>query len=382
MNHIGLRTRQSTLYPLSAILLTVCFYFPGLAYANSQVSGGLATTAPSGVAVETSGCDLQFSPFDVVDDGVESSIAVNSSGLALEFHRSQNNTGIWYRVGKQDSLNKNSIVWGKSQSADANGYWPAVALSKEGYVIQVHSRSDHKQACEQYYRVGKIDPTGDENQSISWKTDLIHWDGGFRTSIAINDNGLIVGVHESNRNTGMVDWGVPGTGLYYRVGQLRNPAGGDYTIGWSSGSAGLNYDDGVNPHIAINNHNQVVEVHQVTGEFLLHYRRGTVSAGKITFAASQRYDNDAMQPAVALLDSGLVLEVHSKDVLNSRTGKLDPTNSTLIQWSTPVKIGGTESATFPALATNGRYAFQTHGKIDPLVDKIYYSGAEIYCSDL
>jgi hypothetical protein len=46
------------------------------------------------------------------------------------------------------------------------------------------------------------------------------------------------------------------------------------------------------------------------------------------------------------------------------------------------KIGGTESATFPALATNGRYAFQTHGKIDPLVDKIYYSGAEIYCSDL
>jgi hypothetical protein len=53
------------------------------------------------------------------------------------------------------------------------------------------------------------------------------------------------------------------SGLYYRVGQLGNPAGGDYTIAWSSGSTGVKYDDGVNPHIAINNQKQVVEVHQV-----------------------------------------------------------------------------------------------------------------------
>jgi hypothetical protein len=195
---------------------------------------------------------------------------------------------------------------------------------------------------------------------------LLYWDRGFHTSIAINDNGFIVGVHESNQ----------GTGLYYRLGQLRNPAEGNYTIAWSSG--GVKYDDGINPHIAINNHNQVVEVHQVTGEKLLHYRRGTVSKGDITFAASQRYDNNAMQPAVALLDSALVLEVHSKDGLNSRTGKLDPANSTLIQWSPSVKIGGTASIAFPALATNGRYAFRTHEENS----KLYYSGAEIYCPNL
>jgi hypothetical protein len=374
MNHIRLRTWQSGLWPLSAFLLTVCFYFPGLANANSQISGGIPTTPTSGVAAETSDCDLQFNPFDLYDAGVQTSIALNSSGLALEFHRSQSDAKIWYRVGKQSQLNKSVIVWGNSQSAGANGYWPAVALSKEGYVVEVHSDREQQNGSQQYYRVGKIDPNGDENQSVSWKTDLIHWDRGSHTSIAMNDNGLIVGVHESSSSTG----------LYYRVGQLRNPAGGDYTIVWSSGSTGVKYDDGVSPHIAINNHNQVVQVHQVTIESLLHYRRGTVSEGKVTFAESQRYDNDAGQPAVALLDSGLVLEVHTGDGLNSRTGRLDPSNSALIEWSPSVKYGDGDSRGSPALAASGRYAFQTHEKTGffDLGNEIYYSGAEIYCPNL
>jgi hypothetical protein len=373
MNHIGLRARQLGLCPLSAFLLAVCLYFPGLAQANSQIPGAIATTATSGVAVETSGCELSFNPFNLHDDGVQSSIALHSSGLALQFHQSPYHNLMRCRVGKQSPLGKNYIVWGNGQSVGMNGYWPAVALSKEGYVIEVHSDREYTDGSQQYYRVGKIDPNGDQNQSINWITDVIHWDGGFHTSIAINDNGVIVGVHESNARSG--------TGLYYRVGQLRNPAGGDYTIAWSSGSRGVNYDDGINPHIALNNHNQVVEVHQVTDESLLHYRRGTVSEGKINFAQSQRYDNDAVQPAVALLDNGLVLEVHSRDGLNSRTGKLDPSNSTLIEWSPSVNNGGNVTIEYPALTANGPYAFQTHGKTGypTFGDVIYYSGAQIYC---
>ena len=140
----------------------------------------------------------------------------------------------------------------------------------------------------------------------------------------------------------------------------------------------IRYDDGVYPHIALNNHNQVVEVHQVTGDRLLHYRRGTVSDGTITFAKSQRYDNDAEEPAVALLDSGLVLEVHDRSGLYSRTGKLDPSNSTLIAWSPSLKNGGDDSIQQPALATNGTHAFETHQRDSQL----YYSGAEVYCPDL
>jgi hypothetical protein len=381
MNHIGLRMRQLGLCPLSAFLLTVCFYFPGLANASSQVAGGLSTTAPSGVAVETSGCEPKFNPFDLYDSGKQSSIALHSSGLVLEFHQAQSSGGLWYRVGKQSPEDKNDIVWGNSQKvSDAYGYWPAVALSKEGFVIAVHSDLAFKTGSEQFYRVGYIDPNGDQNQSISWITDFIHWDGGFNTSIAINDNGVIIGVHESNAFSG--------TGLYYRIGHLSYV---DYSIAWNSGSTGVNYDDGINPNIAINNHNEVVEVHQVTNESLLHYRRGTVSEGKINFAESQRYENYAKEPAVALLDSGLVLEVHvgwvGRDTgggVYSRTGKLDPSNSTLIEWSPSVKSDDNIDVAYPALATNGRYALQTHVKGDAfgISTKIYYSGAEIQCPNL
>jgi hypothetical protein len=298
------------------------------------------------------GCDLQFGSSLRYDNGVDTSVALHSSGLILEFHRSQNTDSIWYRLGKLVPPDVNNVTWGGSHNVGVDGFWPAVALTKEGYVIEVHSDRASKKGSKQFYHVGTIDPYGDENQTISWKTDFIHWDGGFHTSIAINGNGVIVGVHESN--TG-------GTGLYYRVGHLRNPAGGDYTIAWTSGTTGIGYDDGINPHIAINNNNQVVEVHQVTDEDLLHYRRGTLFAGRITFAQSQRYDNDAAQPAVALLDSGLVLEVHSAgDDLNSRTGTLNPSNSTIIEWSTPVEIDTVNGSTYPALATNGNYAIQTH----------------------
>jgi hypothetical protein len=367
MNHIRLRTRQLALYALSAFLLTVCFHFPGLANANSAISGGIATTPTSGVAVATNGCVLKFYPSRLYDDGIVSSIALHSSGLALEVHKSEYTKAIWYRVGKQSAVNE--IAWSNSQSTDASGYWPAVALSREGYVIEVHSDRNDKGGSQQFYRVGKIDPNGDENQTISWKTGFIPWDAGFRTSIAINDNGLIVGVHESSSSSG----------LYYRTGYLKNPAGGDYTIAWSSGSTGVKYDDGVYPRIAINNHNQVVEVHQVTKEKLLHYRRGTVSGGKIDFAPSQRYDDNGEEPAVALLDSGLVLELHTRDGVYSRTGKLDPSGSTLIDWTPSVKFTASGAQfQFPAVATNGRHAFQTHNKGVIL----YYSGLPIDCPNL
>jgi hypothetical protein len=163
MNHIPLRTRRLALYPLSAFLLAVCFYFPGLAYANNQISGEISTTPTEGVAAEPSGCDLRFSSSHEYDYGVQSSIALNSTGIALEFHRSEFGSKISYRVGKQSQQNKNYIDWGNSQSADANGYRPAVALSKEGYVIDVHSDRSSKRGSKQYYRVGKIDPNGDEN---------------------------------------------------------------------------------------------------------------------------------------------------------------------------------------------------------------------------
>jgi hypothetical protein len=157
--------------------------------------------------------------------------------------------------------------------------------------------------------------------------------------------------------------------MYYRVGHLRNPAGGDYTIQWDSPSWGVYYDDGINPHIAINNFNQVVAVHQVPGEHLLHYWRGTITGGTIHFAQSRRYDENAERPAVALLDSGLVLEVHSLGGLASSRGWLSLSNSWEIEWSPAKKEDPNDCIEYPALAANGTYAIQTHLRNDGTIYK-------------
>jgi hypothetical protein len=161
----------------------------------------------------------------------------------------------------------------------------------------------------------------------------------------------IVGVHES---------GGGGNGLCYRVGHLRNPAGYDYTIQWDSPTWGIYYDEGINPHIAINNLNEVVQVHQVPSEQLLHYRRGVINGGTILFEASRRYDNYAEQPAVALLDSGLVLEVHSLGGLIYRTGRLSLSNAEEIEWAEPVKLDDEADISYPAVAATRTYAVETH----------------------
>jgi hypothetical protein len=181
-----------------------------------------------------------------------------------------------------------------------------------------------------------------------------------------------VGVHES---------GSGGTGIYYRVGHLTNPNAGDYTIAWDSGLYGINYDDGINPHIAINSLNQVVEVHQVTGEPYLHYRRGNLSGGAITFGNSQRYDNDGQEPTVAFLDNGSVIELHagSTDVY-SRTGVLSSSDPLSIDWSsvvTKLSDGASSNAQYPALASNGAYAFGTWVSYPESTGELFYSVAKL-----
>jgi hypothetical protein len=180
-----------------------------------------------------------------------------------------------------------------------------------------------------------------------------------------------VGVHETGHNS---------TGLYYRVGHLRNSAVGDYTIYWDSGTHGIQYDNGINPHIAINNFNDVVEVHQVPNEYLLHYRRGKIDAGQIVFGPSKRYDNDGREPAVALLDDGLIIEVHvSGTYLHSRIGTLNPSKLDEIIWQQGVRIYTDKAPEYPAVAAAGTYAVQSHDQPDPWVfmEQIHYSVADL-----
>jgi hypothetical protein len=343
--------------------LTFCSYFPKSAHAVGQNAYQ---------AQEASDKYLQFSQPAYFERGDKTSVAVHSSGLVVEFHKND----LWptsplYRIG---SIDGNAVSWGPARYANIfAGGWPTVALSKEGYVIYVDSSSSFRDGAELNYRIGKIDPEGDINQTIEWKTDSLHWDGGFHSGIAINDNGVIVGVHESNSTSN--------NNLHYRVGHLVTD--GDYPrIAWDSGHFGIRYDSGINPRIALNNHNEVVAVHQVTDQKFLHYRRGTISFGAtgatIDFGESQRYDSSGSHPAVALLDNGLSLEVHSyRGAVYSRVGQPSPSDSAIMEWFPKKALTGDSEYEYPAIATNGAHAVEIHQNSVGTLTDLFYSVAEV-----
>ena len=290
---------------------------------------------------------------DNYDDGEQTALAGHQSGLILEAHKTETTggLGLWYRLG---SRNGYKVVWGPSQRFPWDGTWPNVAMNNEGIVLFISSSGRFKSNSSLHYAVGQVNPYAGTNQSITWLTPNYHFDSGFHSSTAFNNNGVIVEVHES---------GSGGTGLYYRVGHLKDPSGGEFTIEWDSGDKGVKYDDGVNPQIAIDNSDEAIEVHQVTAEHYMHYRRGPIFGGKLNFGGSPRYDNNSSEASVALLDSGHVVEVHRQDdsVASARTGVLDSNDPERIEWSDSVEISDDDSdaSRYPAVATNGTHAIAT-----------------------
>jgi len=302
-------------------------------------------------------CEPQYDYHAKFGSGEYSALVAHSSRLALHFYTNAHDSTVYYQVGM---LTGSGTHWTASQIFKTGAWWPAVSISKEGLVVAVYSDRKDRIGSQQYYRVGWIDPDGGVNQSITWRTGAIHWDGGSSSSVAINDAGFIVSVHESNE---------PGsTRLHYRVRRFADLLQGDYSIRWHSGQAGIGYDDGINPHIAINDLNQVVEVHEV-GTGGLQYRRGIIAGingTEIRFEQSQPYDDNGADPAIVLLNSGLVLEIHISDGLYSRAGVLVRANMHEIEWRIPVRIRENFDAVNPALATAASFALTIYrDKQDP-----------------
>lgn len=294
---------------------------------------------------------LAWSNATPFDTGSRSSVAVLPSGLVVEIHQGERSSTYWYHCGQLQQDHGNwSITWGKSQQIKNTplGDPPSVAVTRDGYVVWVYSDFD-----ELYYSVGQLSPTGGSEQTVNWLVEHYHYDTGYRPNITINGDGRLIEVHEGPMGTS--------NRLYLRTGGLTNPSAGDFHIQWSSGKNGLKYDTGVLPHIAVNDSLQVVEVHQVPNEELLHYHRGELLPTNVGLLPSNRYDDHGAEPAVALTGNGTAIEVDTFGArVFSRTGTLPPDSSGRVNWSRKVEIGWPGfSASHPSVATNGQVAVAT-----------------------
>ena len=347
-----------------AVFAIVLFCFTGSLFAQSVAqsldqSSDQETQSAESAAPKTL---IDWADFDTFDTGYESSVAIHPSGLLVEVHSSGQTfltyNGLFYRIGKLDPT-QGTVAWGPSHrwvTKDKNGSWPAVAITKEGYAILTYSNAFTKDNAVLRYYVGTLDLNGGTDQLINFKVQNEKLDTGFHDSISVNYNGTIAEAHEADGKKGM----------YYRLGHLKAPASGNFNIVWDSGDLGQPWDDGVNPQIAINDNNDVVEVHQASAnDHRLHYTRAKISGNRITFGKDHPFFSAGERPAVTLLNNGYLVEMHASNYdkktglseLRYRAGTLDRNNATLINWPDGTTIGYVANP--GGIGTNGAYLVST-----------------------
>jgi hypothetical protein len=179
---------------------------------------------------------------------------------------------------------KSTVRFGDGIKYD-NGVTPSVAANDQGTLIEVHQSQNGPTL---WATVGAFD------FDARWG-DSSQYDTGVQPSVALNDQGTVVEVHKSETHDT----------LWCRVGSV-DPA--RKTVSWG---ASVQYDKGQTPSVALNGRNQVIEVHQSENKDTLWYHVGTVDpAGKtIRWETSHQYDH-GICPSVALNDAGTVVEMH------------------------------------------------------------------------
>jgi hypothetical protein len=193
--------------------------------------------------------------------------------------------------------------------------------------------------------------TGNVQQQISFRQSQVEFDRGFHDGLSMNNRDIIVETHESGNG---------GKGLYYRLGVVTT----DYEIVWFSGKNGQQYDNGVDTRVALDGIGNVVEVHRVSNESLLHYVRGTINTnqGKINFLDKPRYENSGSKPSVGFRDNSFLVETEqSFQRPYYRTGTLSTTNPARVDWTDRANIFSrqSDSGINTSVAVNSGWAVST-----------------------
>ena len=224
-----------------------------------------------------------------------------------------------------------AINWGNSIEYD-RGVTPSVTLNDEGVVVEVHEVNNGSSILS--YRVG----TSIIGNTVVWG-ESHQYNTGTKPRVTLNNSGLVIAVHKSK--------GHP-EALWYQIGQVCQES---KTISWGKGVC---YDSGDSPAVTINDHGTVIVVHTSTVRFSngLFYRTGKIDAEKneISFSDSVMYDNGA-SPTVALNNAGLVIALHNVGARNGLRYNAGVINGNTIEFSASRNSG---QGSIPSVALDDR----------------------------
>jgi hypothetical protein len=199
--------------------------------------------------------------------------------------------------------------------------------------------------------------SGSESSREAYRSDQ-----GAVPSVAVNDNGWVVEVHQSQSSQT----------LWYWTGRLA----ADGTVAWI---AHAKYDNGITPAVAVDTDGVVVEVHQSQHNAGLWYRVGQIEPdGQISFGSSQSFASGD-EPSVAFDGSGSsqVSEIHVSGGTNQlMTGTVDAAART-ISWTGPEPTTEPRYPTSTASSSQGSVSVTTGIDSAGVSDTLLYSTGSV-----
>jgi len=271
---------------------------------------------------------ISWNKYDTPRKGSNPDVAVNNLGHVVEVHKSQHHDQLYYSIGNI-SDDGNSINWDTENQNYTGGTTPSVAIvdhlndQYQLLLVEVHVDGGNNL----YYRFGLIDTKELDGKriltgTITWQGEnWTHYDNGKHPSVAINEDNMVVEVHEGS------DFD-----LWYNVGGFNTQ--GDFA--WATYSADRNYNKkGDHPTVALHG-NLIFEAHNSFDDFAnlgyLWCRIGSLNADlkKIDWKnpdsneTTYSYPIDQAEswyPSVALYSSGAVEAHKTNDGIWWRTGK-------------------------------------------------------------
>lgn len=294
------------------------------------------------------------------DKGCYPSIALNDNDTVMEVNHQTATNLMFYRVGERKD---GFITWGSKDPTKnprkryyGSGAYPRVSINNDNSVVEVR-KGQYLDRC--YYRVGKVDTS---TKKVIWESSIF-LNAGLRPDVALNNSNTIVVLFQDNafikrlsyrvgelsRVKNEVTWTRKKQGvgviaelfsfdindsgmavlsfqiplknhIHYRVGAVNTSRG---VIEWCRT---VHVSVGFTPNVSINNHNQVLQIHQSLMKRHLVSNVGTArwtDDFKGVDWSSERnslnhHYGKGVYPSVALNNHGKVVEVHEPRVAPSR----------------------------------------------------------------
>ncbi|MDN3612513.1 hypothetical protein ACFFUP_10460 [Vibrio ostreicida] len=241
--------------------------------------------------------------------GIRPNVSVNDNGMIVAVHKSQNNNAIWFVVGE---IVNNNIQWQSARKSPFQGYYPDVALTDDNQIVVVFSDTDYDNI---HYAVGSL--ASDKTIDFPDGPHIVVNDKGrslSRPQVDVNDTHQLIVSWEQSQSGAREGWTRIG---YLDVNRLDIEFNTESSVHRASpinrvrlaNTYPFIYDTAHFPSVALSKNGNTVTTHRSPSGDDLWYRIGKRGRSTQIQDVSVNYTK-GREAKIDMNDEGYTVEVH------------------------------------------------------------------------